>query len=265
MNVFEENPFFWSPSSKQVNTNIIRFVLSDENKQELSIKHSKLRVSTNMPVKLPELGQNNDTLIKQHVLHYHKVRVERDHTHVELMILSPQANTAIFEVYFNKGEQPSPLYYTLRMSFTCTNTVSTSLLVPVVSPCTTTSTCYSSRPQNQFFFICQLLLFLFIAYYFVLQCVSIYFKRFSYFLNKWNWLEIFQLVSVVVVVVCHIMTKHTLEESTGKFRINPLGQISFLEPVFWSERETVATGILIFFTTLKLLKMNDINPHVIFF
>ena len=61
------------------------------------------------------------------------------------------------------------------------------------------------------------------------------------------------------------MTKHTLEESTGKFRVNPLGQISFLEPVFWSERETVATGILIFFTTLKLLKMNDINPHVVIF
>ena len=119
--------------------------------------------------------------------------------------------------------------------------------------------------ESLFFFICQLLLFLFIAYYFVLQCVSIYFKQFSYFLNKWNWLEIFQLVSVVVVVVCHIMTKRTLEESTGKFRINPLGQISFLEPVFWSERETVATDILIFFTTLKLLKMNDINPHVVIF
>ena len=119
--------------------------------------------------------------------------------------------------------------------------------------------------ESLFFFICQALLFLFIAYYFVLQCVSIYFKRFPYFLNKWNWLEMFQLVSVVVVVVCHIMTKHTLEESTGKFRVNPLGQISFLEPVFWSERETVATGVLIFFTTLKLLKMNDINPHVAIF
>ena len=119
--------------------------------------------------------------------------------------------------------------------------------------------------ESLFFFICQALLFLFIAYYFVLQCVSIYFKRFPYFLNKWNWLAIFQLVSVVVVVVCHIMTKHTLEESTGEFRVNPLGQISFLEPVFWSERETVATGILIFFTTLKLLKMNDINPHVVIF
>ena len=119
--------------------------------------------------------------------------------------------------------------------------------------------------ESLFFFICQALLFLFIAYYFVLQCVSIYFKRFSYFLSKWNWLEIFQLVSVVVVVVCHIMTKHTLEESTGKFSLNPLGQISFQEPVFWSERETVATGILIFFTTLKLLKMNDINPHVVIF
>ena len=119
--------------------------------------------------------------------------------------------------------------------------------------------------ESLFFFLCQVLLFLFIAYYFVLQCVSIYFKRFSYFLNKWNWIEIFQLISVVVVVVCHIMTKHTLEESTGKFSLNPLGQISFLEPVFWSERETVATGILIFFTTIKLLKMNDINPHVVIF
>ena len=49
--------------------------------------------------------------------------------------------------------------------------------------------------ESFFFFICQALLILFIAYYFVLKCVSIYFKGFSYFLNKWNWLEICQLVS----------------------------------------------------------------------
>ena len=55
--------------------------------------------------------------------------------------------------------------------------------------------------ESLFLFICQVLLLLFIAYYFVSQCVSIYFKRFSFFLNKWNWLEIFQLLSVVVVVV----------------------------------------------------------------
>ena len=123
MNVFEENPFFWSPSSKQINTNIIRFILSDEKKRELSIKHSKLRVSINMPVKLPELGQINDTLIKQHVMHYHKVRVERAHTYLELMLFSPQAHTAIFDVYFNNGEKPSPMNYTLRMSFSCNDTV----------------------------------------------------------------------------------------------------------------------------------------------
>ena len=76
-----------------------------------------------MPVKLPELGQINDTLIKQHVMHYHKVRVERAHTYLELMLFSPQAHTAIFDVYFNNGEKPSPMNYTLRMSFSCNDTV----------------------------------------------------------------------------------------------------------------------------------------------
>ena len=76
-----------------------------------------------MPVKLPELGQINDTLIKQHVMHYHKVRVERAHTYFELMLFSPQAHTAIFDVYFNNGEKPSPMNYTLRMSFSCNDTV----------------------------------------------------------------------------------------------------------------------------------------------
>ena len=108
MNVFEENPFFWSPSSKQINTIIISFILGDENKQELSIKHSKLPVSKNMPVKLLELGQINDTSIQQHVMHYHKVRVERTHTYLELMSFSPQAHTAIFDIYFNNGDKPSP-------------------------------------------------------------------------------------------------------------------------------------------------------------
>ena len=76
-----------------------------------------------MPVKLPELGQINDTLIKQHVMHYHKVRVERAHTYLELMLYSPQGHTAIFDVYFNNGEKPSPMNYTLRMSFSCNDTV----------------------------------------------------------------------------------------------------------------------------------------------
>ena len=123
MNVFEENPFFWSPSSTQINTNIIRFVLSDENEKELSIKHSKLRVSISMPVKLLELGQINDTSIQQHAMHYHKVRVERAHTYLELMLFSAQAHTAIFDIYFNNGDKPSPFNYTRRMSFTCNDTV----------------------------------------------------------------------------------------------------------------------------------------------
>ena len=123
MNVFEENPFFWSPSSKQISTNIIRFILTDENKQELAFKHLKLRVSINMPVKLPELGRINDTSIKQHVMYYHKVRVERAHTYLELMLFSAQAHTAIFDIYFNNGDKPSAFNYTLRMSFICNNTV----------------------------------------------------------------------------------------------------------------------------------------------
>ena len=123
MNVFEENPFSWSPSSKEINTNIIRFILSDENEQDLSIKHPKLRVSINIPIKLPELGQINDTSIEEHVMHYHKVRVERAHTYLELILFSSQAQTATFDVYFNNGQKPSPLNYTLRMSFSCNNTV----------------------------------------------------------------------------------------------------------------------------------------------
>ena len=80
-------------------------------------------VSINMPVKLPELGRTNDTSIKKHVMHYHKVRVERAHTYLELMLFSPQAHTAIFDIYFNNGDKPSPFNYTLRTNFICNNTV----------------------------------------------------------------------------------------------------------------------------------------------
>ena len=116
------------------------------------------------------------------------------------------------------------------------------------------------------YFICKLLLILFVIFYFAKECVKFYHQRLSYLFNKWNWLELSQLVSVVLTIVYHTSTKLTLQKSTGQFRLNPYGQVSFQEPVFFSQRETVATAIMIFFSTLKLLKMNNINPHVkIFF
>ena len=120
--------------------------------------------------------------------------------------------------------------------------------------------------ESVFYFICKLLLILFVIFYFAKECVKFYHQRLSYLFNKWNWLELSQLVSVVLTIVYHTSTKLTLQKSTGQFRLNPYGQVSFQEPVFFSQRETVATAIMIFFSTLKLLKMNNINPHVkIFF
>ena len=74
-----------------------------------------------------------------------------------------------------------------------------------------------------FYFICQLVLILFIIYYFVKKCVTFCHKRFSYLFNKWNWLELSQLVSVIMTIVYHTSTKLTLQKSTGQFRLNPYG------------------------------------------
>ena len=121
MDVFEDNPFLWSPSSIQIKTRVSRLELSDEKQQKLSVNNSKLEVSVTMPVKLPKLGKSNYTLIKPQVMYYHKVKVEREHTFVELMLTSPQAHSgSIFEVYYKNGEQPSTLNYTMRMTFACT-------------------------------------------------------------------------------------------------------------------------------------------------
>ena len=64
------------------------------------------------------------TLTEHGVMYYHKVKVEREHTHMELMLFSQQEHTyALFEVYFTNGEQRSPLDYTLKVNFTCNDAI----------------------------------------------------------------------------------------------------------------------------------------------
>ena len=64
------------------------------------------------------------TLIKHHFMYYHKVKAEHEHTHMELMLFSPQDHAdALFEVYYKNGEQRSLLNYTLKLNFTCNRTV----------------------------------------------------------------------------------------------------------------------------------------------
>ena len=116
-----------------------------------------------------------------------------------------------------------------------------------------------------FYLICQVVLILFTIYYFVIECTELFHQRFLYFTIKWNWLEICQLVSIAVMMVYHTKRKFSIKELAQELRSNPYGRIGFLEQVLCSEQETVAASITIFFTTLKLLKMNRINPYVIIF
>ena len=116
-----------------------------------------------------------------------------------------------------------------------------------------------------FYLICQVVLILFTIYYFVIECTELFHQRFLYFTIKWNWLEICQLVSIAVMMVYHTKRKFSIKELAQELRSNPYGRIGFQEQVLCSEQETVAASITIFFTTLKLLKMNRINPYVIIF
>ena len=126
MNVFEENPYLWSPSSRQSNNlKVVRLELSDEKQKKLSVRHSNLQVSTKVPVILLDMGKSNGDLMEEGFMYFHKVNVELENTYIELMLsVSPQDDVdSVFEVYFNNGDEPSPLNHTIKTNFTCNHIV----------------------------------------------------------------------------------------------------------------------------------------------
>ncbi|PFX12876.1 Polycystic kidney disease 2-like 1 protein [Stylophora pistillata] len=114
----------------------------------------------------------------------------------------------------------------------------------------------------EFYLICQFL-FIMMAFVFLLKEIyKLYRTKWTYFRDVWNWVEILQIISSVLVVVFYILKSNLIFKLAAMVKKNPFAFVSFGEAVSWSHTETTVLAIAVFLTTLKLLHIIRFNPHV---
>ena len=118
---------------------------------------------------------------------------------------------------------------------------------------------------KQFYMICVLLYVVFVLLYIGRECYKFCKRGFRYFKSFWNWLELFQMFFSVLAVITHIVQSQKVTSVIRKLQENPYRNVSFQEALVWREVDNVVLGFLVFFVSVKLLRLIRFNKHVAVF
>ena len=118
---------------------------------------------------------------------------------------------------------------------------------------------------KQFYMICVLLFIFFVLLYLGRECYKLCKRGFRYFKSFWNWIELSQLFFSVLAMITHIVQWTKVTSVIRKIQENLYGNVSFQEALFWREVDNVVLGFLVFFVSVKLLRLIRFNKHVAVF
>ena len=118
---------------------------------------------------------------------------------------------------------------------------------------------------KQFYMICVLLFIVFVLLYLGRECYKLFKRGFRYFKSFWNWLELFQMFFSVLAVITHIVQSQKVTSVIRKLQENLYGNVSFQEALVFREVDNVVLGFLVFFVSVKLLRLIRFNKHVAVF
>ena len=114
----------------------------------------------------------------------------------------------------------------------------------------------------QFYLVCQLLFILMVLYYVAKEAVKVFRRKYRYFLEPWNLIDLFQVCLSLLVVVLFLVKSKLILNNILKLRENPFVTISFQEAVSWNNAENATLSLAVFITTIKLLRMIRYNSHI---
>ncbi len=115
---------------------------------------------------------------------------------------------------------------------------------------------------KQFYMICVLLFVVFVLLYLGRECYKLCKRGFRYFKSLWNWLELLLVFFSVLAVITHIVQSQKVTSVIRKIHENVYGNESFQEALVWREVDNVVLGFLVFFVSVKLLRLIRFNKHV---
>ncbi|EDO39106.1 predicted protein, partial [Nematostella vectensis] len=118
-------------------------------------------------------------------------------------------------------------------------------------------------PTSLLYLVFQLLFLLYVMLYLVLICVEVYKKKLPYFKDIWNWLEMLIILFSVATTAVQFVKGIYLTDIVTKIRSNPYGDFSFDYIVMGTELEESLMACLVFFSSLKLMKLVLLHVRVV--
>ena len=115
----------------------------------------------------------------------------------------------------------------------------------------------------EFVLMCQLIFLIMVIGYLVVEGIKFYRQRMSYFFNVWNWLQLILVISAVLVVVFDFIRQKETLKPVQEVQRNPFAIVSFHTALIWHEAQNVAMSVVLFLSTVKVLKLIRFNSHVI--
>ena len=113
-------------------------------------------------------------------------------------------------------------------------------------------------------YMANILLFAFVlGYYLVTECIRLYSLKCAYFKSIWNWLEMLQIVSAVLVLAISMERERQTVKVLQKLMANPFLSVSFHDALLWFEIENYVICIAVTTVTLRLLKLLKFNSHIV--
>ena len=103
----------------------------------------------------------------------------------------------------------------------------------------------------------------FLGYYIVSECTRIIQLKCSYFLSIWNWLEVLQIITALLVMAFSIQREIKVLLTLRQLKTNPFAYVRFDDTLLWFEKENGVICIAVTVAVLRFLRILKFNSHVI--
>ena len=103
----------------------------------------------------------------------------------------------------------------------------------------------------------------FLGYYLVSEWTRIIQLKCSYFSSIWNWLEMLQIISAILVVAFSIQREIKTLFTVQHLQKNPFAYVRFDDTLLWFEKENIMICITVTIAVLRLLRLLKFSSHVI--
>lgn len=115
---------------------------------------------------------------------------------------------------------------------------------------------------GNFILACQIFLILFMLYFMYREGKAIYKQRKAYFNGFFNWMEVIMIACELAMVVLFLGRLREVDKNLMELRYNPKDFVSFQYAGAADESLSFIMGILVFFVTLRFLKLFRFNKRM---